>query len=190
MSKDWLKVYDQAIPTELCDRYIQLFDDDVTSKTALTESYRRCLRYYELDSLPIWGEFTSLISKLYTQYKQDVQSGTLGFANTVEVPCFVKYEVDRIDPNAFHTHADAWNSDTCSRVVSIIMYLNDVTEGGGTTFPDLNLTVTPRKGQVLMFPAFLTYPHMGVAPVSNSKYIIVTWIHFDGCNYKSRVHRL
>lgn len=37
------------------------------------------------------------------------------------------------------------------RVISVIMYLNDVDEGGETIFPELNLSVAPRKGGAVYF---------------------------------------
>jgi prolyl 4-hydroxylase len=32
------------------------------------------------------------------------------------------------------------------------MYLSDVSSGGGTRFPQLNVTIEPRKGRALLFP--------------------------------------
>jgi prolyl 4-hydroxylase len=37
------------------------------------------------------------------------------------------------------------------RLVTCLMYLNDVAVGGGTTFPKLNLEVSARKGSMLVF---------------------------------------
>jgi prolyl 4-hydroxylase len=35
------------------------------------------------------------------------------------------------------------------------LYLNDVEEGGGTDFPDLGLTVMPKRGSALIWPSVL-----------------------------------
>lgn len=42
-----------------------------------------------------------------------------------------------------------------SRILTVFMYMNDVEAGGGTNFPDLNLTVMPRRGRVLLWPSVL-----------------------------------
>lgn len=58
-------------------------------------------------------------------------------------------------------HFDAWEAGTergerCmarggQRMVTCLLYLNDVAEGGGTSFPDLDLEVRARKGRMLLF---------------------------------------
>lgn len=114
----------------------------------------------------------------------------MGFVNTIEAPNVFRYDVDPDHPNFFHPHADSWSCPTATRQVSIIIYLNDVQVGGATTFTDLKISVTPKKGRILFFPSFYNYTHMGEAPSSNAKYIIVSWIHFDGQGHAYRVHQL
>jgi len=58
-------------------------------------------------------------------------------------------------------HYDAWDADTeagqrCmkrggQRLITCLLYLNDVPEGGGTTFPKLKLEVAARKGRMVLF---------------------------------------
>lgn len=60
------------------------------------------------------------------------------------------------------------------RTVTFLFYLNDVEEGGETTFPEFK--VKPKKGSLLMFPATWNYVHSGNVPKSNDKYIITGWM--------------
>lgn len=39
------------------------------------------------------------------------------------------------------------------QMLTVYMYLNDVPAGGGTRFPQLNLTVTPKQGRVVIWPS-------------------------------------
>lgn len=58
-------------------------------------------------------------------------------------------------------HFDAWDASTergqrCmvkggQRMVTCLMYLNDVAEGGGTSFPKLDMEVRANKGRMLLF---------------------------------------
>lgn len=60
------------------------------------------------------------------------------------------------------------------RTVTFLFYLNDVEEGGETTFPEFK--VKPKKGSLLLFPATWNYVHSANIPKSNDKYIITGWM--------------
>jgi len=69
-----------------------------------------------------------------------------------------------------------------NRCVTMIAYLNDVQDGGGTVFPVLGLAIQAKQGRVLMFgnldenkiphPASL---HMGLPPENGDKWILTFW---------------
>lgn len=69
------------------------------------------------------------------------------------------------------------------RVSTLVMYLNDVEEGGGTAFPSLHLTVTPKKGSAAYFeycnsqgqvdPRSL---HSGMPIIQGEKWIATKWM--------------
>jgi hypothetical protein len=64
------------------------------------------------------------------------------------------------------------------RLLSIIFYLNDVEEGGQTLFDlDQKKDVKPVKGRLLIFPSLFCYKHKGSIPLSNDKYILITFLH-------------
>jgi hypothetical protein len=64
------------------------------------------------------------------------------------------------------------------RVITFLWYLNDVYEGGETEFWT-TYKVKPEAGKLLFFPATWTYPHRGMMPISNDKYIITGWIYLN-----------
>lgn len=61
----------------------------------------------------------------------------------------------------YNPHYDAWESDSekgkrCmkkggQRLITCLMYLNDVEEGGGTCFPKLDMEVRAIRGRMLLF---------------------------------------
>lgn len=69
------------------------------------------------------------------------------------------------------------------RVATLVMYLNDVTEGGETVFPDVGLSITPKRGSAAYFaycnslgqvdPATL---HSGAPVVAGEKWIATKWM--------------
>jgi prolyl 4-hydroxylase len=76
------------------------------------------------------------------------------------------------------------------RILTAFLYLNDVTEGGGTNFPTLGpkpgITVFPKKGRILLWPSvkdenpmrkdFRT-SHQALSVDKGIKYAANAWIH-------------
>ena len=64
------------------------------------------------------------------------------------------------------------------RVITFLWYINDVLEGGETEFWASH-RIKPEAGKLLLFPATWTYPHRGMMPISNDKYIVTGWIYLQ-----------
>jgi hypothetical protein len=78
----------------------------------------------------------------------------------------------------FKPHVDQDAGGNVTRIFAIIMYLNDVVEGGETEFPHYDIKVKPEKGKVLIFPCNYLFPHQGNMPISNDKYIATSFINY------------
>ncbi|ATP41629.1 2OG-Fe(II) oxygenase [Solibacillus sp. R5-41] len=70
-----------------------------------------------------------------------------------------------------------------NRISTLVMYLNDVEQGGETFFPKLNLSVTPHKGMAVYFEYFYNDENLneltlhGGAPVINGeKWVATQWM--------------
>ena len=85
------------------------------------------------------------------------------------------------------------------RILTFFLYLSDVEAGGGTNFPQLDLTVDPEKGRALLWPSTLDSDpmkidsrmmHQALEVEEGVKFAANGWIHmFDyktpqsnGCN--------
>ena len=80
------------------------------------------------------------------------------------------------------------------RILTFYIYLNDVEEGGGTRFSELDLTVTPKKGMAVLWPSVLNEDpdeidrrtdHEALPVLKGVKYGANAWIHmrdFKGPN--------
>jgi hypothetical protein len=77
----------------------------------------------------------------------------------------------------WHCEHDA-SFECCNRILSWILYLNDVDEGGETEFLYQSLRIKPKMGTFILFPAHFTHTHRGNPPLSGSKYIATGWIEF------------
>jgi hypothetical protein len=79
----------------------------------------------------------------------------------------------------FLEHVDQSAGPNVTRIFGIILYLNDVTEGGETEFVDLGVSVKPEAGKLLIFPCNYLFRHQGNIPVSEDKYIVTAFINFS-----------
>lgn len=76
----------------------------------------------------------------------------------------------------FRWHADAIGRSTGDRVVAMVLYLNDVAQGGETEFYHQGIRIPPKAGYLALFPAGWNYMDCAHVPTSGDKYIIQTFI--------------
>jgi hypothetical protein len=81
-----------------------------------------------------------------------------------------------------HWHSEIYpqrgTASALHRLLFVMAYLNDVSEGGETDFYYQGLSVVPKAGRVLIAPAGFTHTHRGRVPISGDKYIATTWLMF------------
>jgi prolyl 4-hydroxylase len=98
----------------------------------------------------------------------------------------LKYEVGQF----YAVHHDYIESGrerpTGPRILTAFLYLNDVEEGGGTRFSDLDLTVIPKRGRLLLWPSVLnenpsekdfSTHHQALKVEKGIKFAANAWIH-------------
>ena len=67
------------------------------------------------------------------------------------------------------------------RLATLVMYLNEPAEGGGTTFPDVGLEVAPQRGNAVFFSYDRPSPttrtlHGGAPVVQGEKWVATKWL--------------
>jgi hypothetical protein len=75
-------------------------------------------------------------------------------------------------------HGEQGPGSSATRVLSWMVYLNDVEEGGETEFLYQGFRQKSVKGTLVIWPAAFTHTHRGNPPYSNEKYIITGWANF------------
>jgi prolyl 4-hydroxylase len=185
---DWIRTYDDGIPHDLCDKLISIVDNN--PDIIFNETWRRGTGSSSIDLSSAWDYLKNTINTLFKEYKNDVKCSDLNHVGCIEAPLVLKYKSCSDKGEYFNLHSDNWSMNTASRQLSVIAYLNDVEEGGETQFVNLNMSVRPKKGRVLFFPPFYSYQHQGNSPISNDKYIAVTWMHFKGSGHSYRTYPL
>lgn len=87
--------------------------------------------------------------------------------------CGFQFQKSLKGKGTFHWHTD--DDPANRRILAPIFYLNDVDEGGETSFKYQRIKIKPQAGTLVIFPATWTYYHKGEIPLSGDKYIITTF---------------
>jgi prolyl 4-hydroxylase len=65
-----------------------------------------------------------------------------------------------------------------NRCLVFMTYLNSIEDEGGTYFPYQGITTKAEQGLTLVWPAYWTHPHKGVASQTEKKIIATGWYTF------------
>lgn len=128
-----------------------------------------------------YNNFKSLYSELVLSIALCVEDYSkkynlnLGYMEAVN---FVKYGVGE----HFDVHSDHGFSYTCT--VSSVAYLNDDYDGGELWFNNLDQTIIPQTGDVVICPSTFIYSHASLPVKSGIKYSAVTMFDYNDTNHK------
>lgn len=91
------------------------------------------------------------------------------------------YNIQKYDPgDGYHAlHCENCNEATLHRVMAWMIYLNTVTDEGGTYFSSYDKTLEAKEGRLVIWPAFFTHTHKGVVSKTQTKYIATGWFSYD-----------
>lgn len=179
---DLIKIYDNSIEDYVCDFLIDFFEKSTNLQIKVQNE--RKPNFTEIN-LTENSKQTDDISNIHNYFIKKTFEYRNKYYEFVDKRCFPEehnfeqFRIKRYVPNsdeAFDTHVDVADYESARRFLSFFWYLNDVTDGGETEF--LDLTIKPKKGRLVVFPPLWLFPHKGIEPISNSKYIISTYLHY------------
>jgi predicted 2-oxoglutarate/Fe(II)-dependent dioxygenase YbiX len=182
---DYIKVYKQAIPAELCDRILaeykdceqwtdarvgsgEVVDKDIRNVRDLNISHPELILQNQEIRKKIDEDVYKFAADVLAKYREIAPHGTIindsGYTLLeYNTGCFYKQHTD--------------NFLFAPRSISCSINLNDDYEGGEFAFFDDELSYSLRKGDVLMFPSNFMYPHAVKPVLSGTRYSIVTWFN-------------
>ena len=181
---DYVRTYPNVLSESVCQTIIKNFDesDSVYTDREQRPSFRELnisQRYHAKD--PKWVAEQNLLIDIFDecmdQYMEELDLGA-------DFPAKYSYEEFRLkmyennNYDQFKEHVDIYDYNSARRFLVVFLYLNDVAEGGETSFSNLQLSVSPKRGRILIFPPTWMYRHAGLPPVSSDKYILGTYLHY------------
>lgn len=181
--RDYIKVIDDVVPLDLCDKIINEFkDNDPAWRAAETSAgvlkQVRNVDIVGLENLSVLhyniAERHQIITGLngamvwiMMKYRKFVPG--VNFAN------HSGFDLLRYREGCFYKeHTDSFNA--IPRHLSISLHLNDDYEGGEFGFYNQDLKIKAKKGSAVVFPSNFMYPHEIMPVTQGTRYSIVTWI--------------
>lgn len=75
------------------------------------------------------------------------------------------------------------------RNFAILLYLNNIPEGGELVFPIQDVTIKPCLGKVLIFPTSFMFPHTTIPALNDDRYVLRMTYYFDKKAIEESVNR-
>ena len=112
----------------------------------------------------VWAQY--IVPKYHCEFDKYEPAQFLGY------PVGGHY-IEHNDAETFHD--GDWRK-IADRDVSFLFYLNSEFGGGELEFPELGLTIKPKKGMMIAFPSYKEFEHK-VHPVTwGHRYTLVSWV--------------
>lgn len=174
-----IKVFEDALPADVCAEVIRRFEADTRVQPDPQPDYST-RHYLNVSQCRDWLGLNATLCR----YVNDMtaayfhREGPLANATHHEWidDGYVVSRYDVGDTCILHVDGQCSVSPQNGlRLATLLFYLNDVPEGGETTFPMQDVKIAPRRGRAIMFPVGFTHPHE-VLVAKSTRYIMQTWI--------------
>jgi len=181
--KEFVKVFDDIVPAELCDRIIAEYSNDDQWSSAkvgngkINDSIRRVTSIKLDDPSSLHKNFNARQKILFDmsesiffavqKYKQ--------IAPSMDSQSNSGYDLLRYKEGDFYKeHTDSFLISP--RHVSCSFHLNDDYEGGEFAFLNREFKIKAKKGSLIMFPSNFMFPHEILPVTKGTRYSIITWL--------------
>lgn len=183
-------------PSEIVAGCIEVYDSVITNHKELIDlaeslnNWQESGIYSDADALEpkINKEIRSSVALPLNQFSYEVEQDFYDMCKVVWHYCdryaqknkvsFYSTEPAQILKYSPGQHYDAHidSGTNVPRVISALLYLNDVEEGGETEFVKFDINIKPRAGRLVIFPSNYPYEHAAKPPKSGNKYVAVFWM--------------
>lgn len=189
--KNFIGIYENAFTKKECEDAIKLFENYHKNGYTYSRIMQNIYAHDSVDDVSLdikptieldWdpGFITSFHKRFY-DYIYPIYNIQYPILQRLRKHKSKYIKIQKTSPtqgyHAWHCEHDAMENSN-DRILSWILYLNDVEEGGETEFLYQSLRFKPKTGTFILFPAHFTHTHRGNQPLSGVKYIATGWIEF------------
>ena len=172
---------------DICDEIVNFFEANPADQGAgaigggVDESQKKTTDIpikpiqLEQEKYKIFNTYINNVVNCFNDYKEQWP-----FLNTIKGMEIGTFNLQKYSSGGHFSavHTERGSSSTMHRVLAFMTYLNDVEEGGETSFHYYNINVQPKKGKTIIWPAEWTHAHSGGIVKQGCKYIVTGWIQF------------
>ena len=184
----FIGIFENAFSKEYCESLIKDYETAIAAGYGLTRVDQGDSKQYKCDT-QLYNHFDDMhVPITSVKHFNDVFWGKCYPIYQEEFPTLKDSEAHRNYSfkmqktnlrEGYHIwHYESSSRNNCNRLLTWMVYLNDVEEGGETEFLFQSLRVKPKQGTLLIWPAAFTHTHRGNPPLSNEKYIVTGWTEF------------
>lgn len=197
---NFIGIFPNAVSRDTCERLIEHYEYVKSLGRAQTRKENENSRHIDKDNesyflmnskIPLGpddsvvsdldhyfaAEFSNAFWKCFGEYQNkygvlESTSNSVGFKGKMKLQKTMPGE-------GYHVwHCEQCDVNSSGRLLLVILYLNDVDEGGETEFLYQHKRVAAKQGTLLICPGNFTHTHRGNPPLSGVKYIMNTWVEF------------
>lgn len=186
---NFVGVFRNAFTKEFCEQAIKQYENMVEAGHGRTrfetegdaKTHRDDTQVFadDIDYIPLrssteefnklfWNVYYPIYEQEYSALKHSARHTNYAF----------KIQKTKIGGGYHVWHYESSTRENSNRLLTWILYLNDVHEGGETEFLYQHMRVKPEQGTLVIWPAAFTHTHRGNPPLSNEKYIVTGWTEF------------
>ena len=191
---DFIEIYDNSVPQELCDELVEWFDlcseknftlhnmpfEDGLNHIGLRSDEAMSIPCgIQDDSYPVLSD--SLPLKIVKSFFDVLNNSLKDYAEkcnlmNTRLSCLA-FKIHKVkEGQGYHVwHYENDSINNLHKTLAWMTYLKVPEEGGETEFLYQSKRITPVAGKTLIWPAYFTHLHRGNPPLKGEKYYITGW---------------
>ncbi|MCT2347277.1 2OG-Fe(II) oxygenase [Niallia taxi] len=172
-------VLDNVLSDQECNKLIEFSKDNLKRSKIISSGEGEVNDIRTSNSMFFQGNENDILEKLEKRISA-IMCIPIEHAEGIQI---LKYTPGQ----EYKAHFDFFNSASKAaknnRISTLVIYLNDVEEGGETYFPKLNLSISPKKGSAVYFEYFYNNEdlneltlHGGAPVIKGEKWVATQWM--------------
>ena len=186
---DFIGVYDNALTSYQCKEIIKWTETQSLVKGKVLEDNQIKEKLEDKDDWEVDDTKTNFQNKTFVDLMiRDALFKSIGLyrkshpeiGHITPWDLYDDFNIQKYNPGeGYHAlHCENAGGSDIMRVMAWMIYLNTVTDKGGTYFSSYNRTIKPKEGRLVIWPAYFTHYHRGVVSKTQTKYIATGWYSF------------
>ena len=191
MNDFFIKIYPNSVTDDFCNRTIAHFERMQSEGRTVNRQQHDGVSKINKDDEKYFLEnetddfIINVNSNILKEFNRSVVANFLSYSNDIGILNSISkhsisesVKIQRTYPKqGYHVwHCEHASIGTARRLAFVLLYLNDIDQGGETEFLYQSMRIPPRRGTMIISPAGYTHTHRGNPPLNGIKYIMSTWV--------------